>query len=804
MILKEFKRPLSVLPLFASGFYFGILQAAIYFSIEVFVTATFAGYFLLILTWLCGVVFAMKTKYLKEFSYNGIVSLITFYLFLLMVMYVPFQSEMYVLIALPIFVSAFPAGKFFKVFAETISPDTLFFHENNGFVAGTIFGLLLFVKFGVMFIYLAPFAAMLVMVLSFYEKEKVIVLILSLIAIFFFVKSYWIGIVCTLVLIPLIIWFSTILPKPVIPANDALQPDAKVLPFTKLKSVLFIAGFNLIILQYFIVREFSTIISANELSILVVNAAYLTGFSFGYAFSMRMKFSSLKMISLITFIIHIAIFCGIKFFASYLLSNGFSIETLLLLLFISSFLTSSFYSIFLPKIIHENGGNKLSDFYTVELLGAGSGVLFFLLALKYISFFLLPAYFFLFVILILLLFEKSVWKHSIFAMGIFFTTVFTIHQDKLFLNGNEDYYQSLGFHNPKLLFSGNSFYHTVDVLETYRDKAQSIKTSKVSFINGQKYFDYSYPIFNTPVDESSLSEFTYFLASVPTQHKFHKSKTKQRILILGGGSLYSINRVAPYSSKTTIVEIDPVVVESSKKLWKEFNRYDQYKNYEIVIDDAKRYLRTSDEKFDIIVMDISAPYYLGSALLHNSDFFRLVKSKLKPDGIFSESTQGRPDPYYPEGTAMKIFKAVDEVFPNYLFIDCFGAPRGKRGFVMASNDNAATPADVTPILKKDNKLTGTSLFTKKENHFTFQGVRALSLYSMENLWDGNLNRIKKRLNQSEIQNHHVEYHFINYLKKQFLNYSFAVICLLFSLASISLRFFLPKKDHTILPVDKVD
>ncbi|KKS69942.1 MAG: hypothetical protein UV42_C0073G0006 [Candidatus Magasanikbacteria bacterium GW2011_GWE2_42_7] len=168
--------------------------------------------------------------------------------------------------------------------------------------------------------------------------------------------------------------------------------------------------------------------------------------------------------------------------------------------------------------------------------------------------------------------------------------VFTLHQNELHTAATLDYYQSVGFSNPKLLFSENSFYHSVDVIQTHFDRFHKIKQSKISFLNGQKYFDYNFPFPGLKNDETSLSEFTYFLANLPAHYLFQRDEKKLRILILGGGSLYSISRVAPYSAKTTLVEIDPKVIESSKKCWSEINKYDQLSNYEIIVEDAKKSL----------------------------------------------------------------------------------------------------------------------------------------------------------------------------------------------------------------------
>ncbi len=103
-------------------------------------------------------------------------------------------------------------------------------------------------------------------------------------------------------------------------------------------------------------------------------------------------------------------------------------------------------------------------------------------------------------------------------------------------------------------------------------------------------------------------------------------------------------------------------------------------------------------------MDISAPYYLGTALLHNEDFFRLVKSKLKPNGIFSESTQSRPIPKYLTSTSMKILKAVSNVFPKYRVIDCKNSIAGKRGFVFASNEFPFSTNKIAEIMMEDKLL----------------------------------------------------------------------------------------------------
>ena len=793
MILFDSKKLLNVLPLIISGFYFGILQTALYFAIEVYVTATFIGYFLLILAWMCGVIFALKVEILDDLFLSMSLSLVLYYLLLLLVIFTSLAWQIYPLLALLIFASAFPAGKFFKLFGRTISSEGLFFHENNGFAFGTIVSLLLFVKFGVHFIYAAPIIAFLIVLFSLADKEYAVLSSVFFLFLLFIWQNYWVGVIAFLFFLFVLVMARSVALKQTGSSVHDHTNEPMEFSTVRLKTVIFIAGINLILLQYFIVREFSTIISANELSILIVSAAYFLGFSVGYALSSHITFNSVKILISIAFLLHLVILAGIKFLASYFVYEGYSLYTILLLLSIASFLTSSFYSILLPKIIRLKGASTLAVFYSTELAGASVGILLFLSAIFFAPQLLLPIYFLLFVMINFLLLEDSRWANSFLFVGIYLTGVFTINQNEFRTSATLDYYQSRGYTNPTLLYSGNSFYHTLDIIETFYDRAHKTKKSKISFINGQKYFDYKYSFEGLENDETSLSEFTYFLAGLPAQYQFQKSGKKQRILILGGGSLYSINRVAPFSSKTTLVEIDPVVIESSKKWWSEFNKYDKVKNYEIIIDDAKHYLKGTDEQFDLIIMDISAPYYLGSALLHNKEFFELVKSKLKPGGVFSESTQGRPDPHFSNETPMKILKAVHDVFSNYLVIDCKSYPRGKRGFIMASDKTPILSDNVVSLLQHDEKLAGTLLYNSKDHKFNLAEVKPFSLYSMENLLANNLSRIKNRMFRDHDYTIKINFKFLAYLEHTFLNLPFIGLSSIVILLSLMLRFY-PNKE----------
>jgi spermidine synthase len=57
---------------------------------------------------------------------------------------------------------------------------------------------------------------------------------------------------------------------------------------------------------------------------------------------------------------------------------------------------------------------------------------------------------------------------------------------------------------------------------------------------------------------------------------------------------------------------------------------------EIVYDDARHYLLTTGEKFDIITSDPINPWVKGAATLYTEEYFELCRSRLKEGGIITQ------------------------------------------------------------------------------------------------------------------------------------------------------------------------
>jgi spermidine synthase len=92
----------------------------------------------------------------------------------------------------------------------------------------------------------------------------------------------------------------------------------------------------------------------------------------------------------------------------------------------------------------------------------------------------------------------------------------------------------------------------------------------------------------------------------------------------------------PQIEKITICEIEPVIPPASTKY---FGREDYQvalnPKTHIVFDDARHYLLTTPEKFDIIASDPLDVFVKGTAALYSKEYFESVKQHLNPGGMFT-------------------------------------------------------------------------------------------------------------------------------------------------------------------------
>ena len=113
-------------------------------------------------------------------------------------------------------------------------------------------------------------------------------------------------------------------------------------------------------------------------------------------------------------------------------------------------------------------------------------------------------------------------------------------------------------------------------------------------------------------------------------------KEPKRVLVIGFGAGVTAGAVSiePRLEQLTIAEIEPLVPVMASQHFGAHN-FDVYKNPKtrLVLDDARHYLMTTDEKFDAITSDPLDPWVKGAAMLYTREFFEEVKEHLNPGGV---------------------------------------------------------------------------------------------------------------------------------------------------------------------------
>jgi spermidine synthase len=111
------------------------------------------------------------------------------------------------------------------------------------------------------------------------------------------------------------------------------------------------------------------------------------------------------------------------------------------------------------------------------------------------------------------------------------------------------------------------------------------------------------------------------------------------VLIVGCGAGVTAGSFVPYQSieKIVIDEIEPLIPKlASEHFGYENNNVVNDPRVDVVYDDARHYVLTTSEKFDIITSDPIHPWVKGSATLYTREYFEQVKQHLNPGGVVTQ------------------------------------------------------------------------------------------------------------------------------------------------------------------------
>ena len=126
------------------------------------------------------------------------------------------------------------------------------------------------------------------------------------------------------------------------------------------------------------------------------------------------------------------------------------------------------------------------------------------------------------------------------------------------------------------------------------------------------------------------------LADMPAL--FHEGEPHS-VLIVGFGAGVTAGSFVPFPGMKRIVicEMEPLIPPIATQYFgKENYNVMNDPRVQIVYDDARHFVLTTNEKFDIITSDPIHPWVKGSATLYSKEYFELVKRHLNPGGIVTQ------------------------------------------------------------------------------------------------------------------------------------------------------------------------
>jgi spermidine synthase len=125
------------------------------------------------------------------------------------------------------------------------------------------------------------------------------------------------------------------------------------------------------------------------------------------------------------------------------------------------------------------------------------------------------------------------------------------------------------------------------------------------------------------------------LAHIPAL--VHPHPVSVLIVGCGAGVTAGTFTITPGVTNITICEMEPLVPHIAATYFNEENfGVVTDPRTKIIFDDARHYIFTTHDKFDIITSDPIHPWVKGSATLYTKEYFELVKSHLNPGGIVTQ------------------------------------------------------------------------------------------------------------------------------------------------------------------------
>ncbi len=189
--------------------------------------------------------------------------------------------------------------------------------------------------------------------------------------------------------------------------------------------------------------------------------------------------------------------------------------------------------------------------------------------------------------------------------------------------------------------------------------------------------------------------------STADEYRYHESlvhpaatrlEAPSNVLVLGGGDGLALRELNMHDvERVVLVDLDPAMVRLGKEhpmlVSVNRNAFDR-PGVEVRNEDALKYLETTDEMFDLIIVDLPDPHHESLAKLYSVTFYRHLLSRLKPSGLAALQLGS---PFFANRTYWGAVSTMREagwtVKPYHIQVPSFGI----WGFALAGHNVPVAP-----------------------------------------------------------------------------------------------------------------
>jgi spermidine synthase len=110
------------------------------------------------------------------------------------------------------------------------------------------------------------------------------------------------------------------------------------------------------------------------------------------------------------------------------------------------------------------------------------------------------------------------------------------------------------------------------------------------------------------------------------------------VLVVGMGSGMTAGAAAvhPGVERLTVVEIEARVLEAARTFEAYNHRVLDNPKVQVVLNDGRNFLMSTDRTFDVITADPIHPWFRGAGYLYSSEYFALAAERLRPGGVIAQ------------------------------------------------------------------------------------------------------------------------------------------------------------------------